>query len=71
MKGWVVLQKDLVPGCYKTMGMAGMLDEIINHVQSLQKLQVVGFLSMKLLAASFVYDYYCLDTDSVLASQKK
>ncbi|KAJ8440273.1 hypothetical protein Cgig2_001608 [Carnegiea gigantea] len=30
-----VLQ-DLVPGCYKTMGMAVMLDVIINYVRSLQ-----------------------------------
>jgi hypothetical protein len=28
--------QDIVPGCYKTMGMATMLDEIINYVQSLQ-----------------------------------
>ncbi|XVF50570.1 hypothetical protein PTKIN_Ptkin04bG0111700 [Pterospermum kingtungense] len=28
--------QDIVPGCYKTMGMAVMLDEIINYVQSLQ-----------------------------------
>ncbi|XP_043695833.1 transcription factor bHLH75-like [Telopea speciosissima] len=42
--------QDLVPGCYKTMGMAVMLDEIINYVQSLQN--QVEFLSMKLSAAS-------------------
>ncbi|XVF53899.1 hypothetical protein PTKIN_Ptkin05aG0136800 [Pterospermum kingtungense] len=28
--------QDIVPGCYKTMGMAVMLDGIINYVQSLQ-----------------------------------
>ncbi|CAL9101661.1 unnamed protein product [Musa textilis] len=28
--------RDLVPGCRKAMGMAGMLDEIINYVRSLQ-----------------------------------
>lgn len=28
--------QDIVPGCYKTMGLAVMLDEIINYVQSLQ-----------------------------------
>uniref|UniRef100_M1A3B7 Basic helix-loop-helix protein BHLH5 n=1 Tax=Solanum tuberosum TaxID=4113 RepID=M1A3B7_SOLTU len=28
--------QDIVPGCYKSMGMAVMLDEIINYVQSLQ-----------------------------------
>ncbi|KAK8483769.1 hypothetical protein V6N11_082712 [Hibiscus sabdariffa] len=42
--------QDIVPGCYKTMGMAVMLDEIINYVQSLQN--QVEFLSMKLTAAS-------------------
>ncbi|XP_010916401.1 transcription factor bHLH62 isoform X2 [Elaeis guineensis] len=47
--------QDLVPGCYKAMGMAGMLDEIINYVQSLQN--QVEFLSMKLSAASSFYDY--------------
>lgn len=47
--------QDLVPGCYKTMGMAGMLDEIINYVQSLQN--QVEFLSMKLSAASTFYDF--------------
>lgn len=29
--------QDLVPGCNKVTGKAGMLDEIINYVQSLQK----------------------------------
>ncbi|KAG9450182.1 hypothetical protein H6P81_010147 [Aristolochia fimbriata] len=47
--------QDLVPGCYKTMGMAVMLDEIINYVQSLQN--QVEFLSMKLSAASSFYDF--------------
>ncbi|XP_041011344.1 transcription factor BEE 3-like [Juglans microcarpa x Juglans regia] len=28
--------QDLVPGCLKTMGMAAMLDEIINYVHSLK-----------------------------------
>ncbi|KAJ4974051.1 hypothetical protein NE237_007225 [Protea cynaroides] len=46
--------QDLVPGCYKTMGMAVMLDEIINYVQSLQN--QVEFLSMKLSAASSGYE---------------
>uniref|UniRef100_A0A2P2KCK1 BHLH domain-containing protein n=2 Tax=Rhizophora mucronata TaxID=61149 RepID=A0A2P2KCK1_RHIMU len=40
--------QDLVPGCNKMMGRAGMLDEIINYVQSLQR--QVEFLSMKLAA---------------------
>lgn len=47
--------QDIVPGCYKTMGMAVMLDEIINYVQSLQN--QVEFLSMKLTAASTVNDF--------------
>ncbi|OVA07045.1 Myc-type [Macleaya cordata] len=38
--------QDLVPGCNKIIGKAGMLDEIINYVQSLQR--QVEFLSMKL-----------------------
>ncbi|KAG0449382.1 hypothetical protein HPP92_027335 [Vanilla planifolia] len=47
--------KGLVPGCYKTMGMATMLDEIITYVQSLQ--HQVEFLSMKLSAATSLYDF--------------
>ncbi|KZV56460.1 BR enhanced expression 1 [Dorcoceras hygrometricum] len=47
--------QDIVPGCYKTMGMAVMLDEIINYVQSLQN--QVEFLSMKLTAASTANDF--------------
>ncbi|XP_021296547.1 transcription factor bHLH75-like [Herrania umbratica] len=46
--------QDLVPGCHKTMGMAVMLDEIINYVHSLQN--QVEFLSMELAAASSAYD---------------
>ncbi|KAK9667375.1 hypothetical protein RND81_14G251700 [Saponaria officinalis] len=42
--------QDLVPGCNKITGKAGMLDEIINYVQSLQR--QVEFLSMKLAAVS-------------------
>ncbi|KAL5754627.1 hypothetical protein ACOSP7_022847 [Xanthoceras sorbifolium] len=38
--------QDLVPGCSKIIGKAGVLDEIINYVQSLQS--QVEFLSMKL-----------------------
>ncbi|KAA8531891.1 hypothetical protein F0562_006392 [Nyssa sinensis] len=40
--------QDLVPGCNKVTGKAGMLDEIINYVQSLQR--QVEFLSMKVAA---------------------
>ncbi|KAF9610901.1 hypothetical protein IFM89_025489 [Coptis chinensis] len=42
--------QDLVPGCNKIIGKAGMLDEIINYVQSLQR--QVEFLSMKLAAVN-------------------
>ncbi|PSR85031.1 Transcription factor BEE like [Actinidia chinensis var. chinensis] len=57
----------IVPGCYKTMGMAVMLDEIINYVQSLQN--QVEFLSMKLTAASRFYDFNS-DIDAVEAMQR-
>ncbi|KAA8541232.1 hypothetical protein F0562_025161 [Nyssa sinensis] len=58
--------KDIVPGCYKTMGMAVMLDEIINYVHSLQN--QVEFLSMKLTAASKFYDFN-LETDAMKTMQ--
>ncbi|AEE35514.1 BR enhanced expression 3 [Arabidopsis thaliana] len=60
--------QDIVPGCYKTMGMATMLDEIINYVQSLQN--QVEFLSMKLTAASSYYDFNS-ETDAVESMQAK
>lgn len=47
--------QDLVPGCNKITGKAGMLDEIINYVQSLQK--QVEFLSMKLAAVNPRLDF--------------
>lgn len=47
--------QDLVPGCNKVTGKAGMLDEIINYVQSLQK--QVEFLSMKLAAVNPRLDF--------------
>ncbi|KAL4199206.1 hypothetical protein AMTRI_Chr03g143770 [Amborella trichopoda] len=47
--------QDLVPGCNKITGKAGMLDEIINYVQSLQ--QQVEFLSMKLAAVNPRLDF--------------
>lgn len=59
--------QDIVPGCYKTMGMAVMLDEIINYVQSLQN--QVEFLSMKLTAASTFYDFNS-ETDAVEKMQR-
>ncbi|KAI3803647.1 hypothetical protein L1987_31805 [Smallanthus sonchifolius] len=47
--------QDLVPGCNKITGKAGMLDEIINYVQSLQK--QVEFLSMKLATVNPGLDF--------------
>ncbi|KAL3844822.1 hypothetical protein ACJIZ3_002225 [Penstemon smallii] len=47
--------QDLVPGCNKVTGKAGMLDEIINYVQSLQK--QVEFLSMKLAVSNPRLDF--------------
>ncbi|CAK7349713.1 unnamed protein product, partial [Dovyalis caffra] len=60
--------QDIVPGCYKTMGMAVMLDEIINYVQSLQN--QVEFLSMKLTAASRFYDFNA-ETDAIQTMQRE
>ncbi|XP_058179085.1 transcription factor HBI1-like isoform X2 [Rhododendron vialii] len=47
--------QDLVPGCSKVTGKAGMLDEIINYVQSLQR--QIEFLSMKLAALNPILDF--------------
>ncbi|XP_047324649.1 transcription factor HBI1-like [Impatiens glandulifera] len=47
--------QDLVPGCNKITGKAGMLDEIINYVQSLQR--QVEFLSMKLASVNPSLDF--------------
>ncbi|XP_057965699.1 transcription factor HBI1-like [Malania oleifera] len=47
--------QDLVPGCNKITGKAGMLDEIINYVQSLQR--QVEFLSMKLAAVNPMLEF--------------
>lgn len=49
------LLQELVPGCNKISGTALVLDEIINHVQSLQR--QVEFLSMKLAAANPRIDF--------------
>ncbi|KAG0449413.1 hypothetical protein HPP92_019464 [Vanilla planifolia] len=59
--------KGLVPGCYKTMGMATMLDEIITYVQSLQ--HQVEFLSMKLSAATSLYDFNLDVEDKITTHQ--
>jgi hypothetical protein len=47
--------EELVPGCNKVTGKAGMLDEIINYVQSLQR--QIEFLSMKLAAVNPTVDF--------------
>ncbi|XP_059659177.1 transcription factor bHLH75-like [Cornus florida] len=59
--------QDLVPGCYKTMGMAVMLDVIINYVRSLQN--QIEFLSMKLSAASLFYDFNSSEMDTIETMQ--
>ncbi|KAA0045545.1 transcription factor bHLH78 [Cucumis melo var. makuwa] len=57
--------QNLVPGCNKIAGKAGMLDEIINYVQSLQ--QQVEFLSMKVAALNHRVDF--INVDDLLAKQ--
>ncbi|XP_039142098.1 transcription factor bHLH60-like [Dioscorea cayenensis subsp. rotundata] len=54
------LLQELVPGCSKISGTALVLDEIINHVQSLQRL--VEFLSMRLAAVTPRIDFSGLDS---------
>ncbi|GFP85884.1 transcription factor bhlh63 [Phtheirospermum japonicum] len=56
--------QDLVPGCNKITGKAGMLDEIINYVQSLQR--QVEFLSMKLAVINPRVDF---DVDNYLVKE--
>ncbi|PIN26083.1 hypothetical protein CDL12_01151 [Handroanthus impetiginosus] len=60
--------QDLVPGCYKTMGMAVMLDVIINYVRSLQN--QIDFLSMKLSAASLFYDFNSSEAEATETLQE-
>ncbi|CAA3019482.1 transcription factor bHLH75-like isoform X3 [Olea europaea var. sylvestris] len=60
--------QDLVPGCYKTMGMAVMLEVIINYVRSLQN--QIDFLSMKLSAASLFYDFNSSEAEVVETMQQ-
>ncbi|KAK8673229.1 hypothetical protein V6N13_111578 [Hibiscus sabdariffa] len=47
--------QDLVPGCNNITGKAGMLDEIINYVQSVQN--KVEFLFMKLAALNPIVEF--------------
>uniref|UniRef100_A0A1J3I9Y1 Transcription factor bHLH48 n=3 Tax=Noccaea caerulescens TaxID=107243 RepID=A0A1J3I9Y1_NOCCA len=58
------LLQELVPGCDKIQGTALVLDEIINHVQSLQR--QVEMLSMRLAAVNPRIDF---KLDSILASE--
>ncbi|KAK7310059.1 hypothetical protein RJT34_07276 [Clitoria ternatea] len=60
--------QELVPGCYKSMGMAVMLDVIIDYVQSLQ--QQIEFLSMKLSAASMHFDLSNTEMDATDIMQR-
>ena len=47
--------QDLVPGCNKITGKAGMLDEIINYVQSLQRQVEVYIASPATLHSLFCF----------------
>ncbi|XP_060668799.1 transcription factor bHLH48 isoform X3 [Ziziphus jujuba] len=58
------LLQELVPGCNKISGTALVLDEIINHVQSLQR--QVEFLSMRLAAVNPRIDF---NLDSILSTE--
>ncbi|GFP89651.1 transcription factor bhlh48 [Phtheirospermum japonicum] len=57
------LLQELVPGCNKISGTAMVLDEIINHVQALQR--QVEFLSMRLAAVNPRIDF---NLDALLAA---
>lgn len=58
------LLQELVPGCSKISGTALVLDEIINHVQSLQR--QVEFLSMRLAAVNPRIDF---NVESLFAAE--
>ncbi|XP_047336945.1 transcription factor bHLH48 [Impatiens glandulifera] len=60
------LLQELVPGCDKISGTAMVLDEIINHVQSLQR--QVEFLSMRLSSVNPRIDF---NIDSLLAVESR
>uniref|UniRef100_A0A2N9FPY7 BHLH domain-containing protein n=1 Tax=Fagus sylvatica TaxID=28930 RepID=A0A2N9FPY7_FAGSY len=59
--------QDLVPGCYKAMGMAAMLDVIINYINSLNN--QIEFLSEKLSAASMNFDFISSEMDAMETMQ--
>ncbi|KAJ9543746.1 hypothetical protein OSB04_023453 [Centaurea solstitialis] len=58
------LLQELVPGCNKISGTAMVLDEIINHVQSLQR--QVEFLSMRLAA---VHPSIDINLDNIFSAE--
>ncbi|KAL8215310.1 hypothetical protein R6Q57_004759 [Mikania cordata] len=58
------LLQELVPGCNKISGTAMVLDEIINHVQSLQR--QVEFLSMRLAA---VHPNIDINLDNIFSAE--
>ncbi|XP_071720242.1 transcription factor bHLH48-like [Rutidosis leptorrhynchoides] len=58
------LLQELVPGCNKISGTAMVLDEIINHVQSLQR--QVEFLSMRLAA---VHPSIDINLDNIFSTE--
>ncbi|KAI3830161.1 hypothetical protein L1987_04295 [Smallanthus sonchifolius] len=58
------LLQELVPGCNKISGTAMVLDEIINHVQSLQ--HQVEFLSMRLAA---VHPNIDINLDNIFSAE--
>ncbi|XP_073132307.1 transcription factor bHLH48-like isoform X2 [Henckelia pumila] len=60
------LLQELVPGCNKISGTAMVLDEIINHVQALQR--QVEFLSMRLAAVNPRSD---INLDAFLAEESE
>ncbi|KAL8459870.1 hypothetical protein ACS0TY_030928 [Phlomoides rotata] len=60
------LLQELVPGCNKISGTAMVLDEIINHVQALQR--QVEFLSMRLAAVNPRIDF---NLDAILATESR
>ncbi|KAL8248479.1 hypothetical protein R6Q59_005347 [Mikania micrantha] len=61
--------QELVPGCYKTMGMSVMLEVTINYIRSLQT--QIEFLSMKLTAASMFYDFNSAEMDAFDAMKEE
>nr|CAA8287121.1 Unknown [Brassica oleracea]CAA8391718.1 Unknown [Brassica oleracea]CAA8403287.1 Unknown [Brassica oleracea] len=60
--------RDIVPGCNKVTGKAGMLDEIINYVQSLQ--QQVEFLSMKLSFVNPELEFHINELSSMMVDSR-